>query len=177
MDEHQWEEADSRRTYTAPRREEVDGRAPTPRGEAESRRIPRRVERRLEASPRRAARLYSRCSKMRGSGMRGGDQRRPLVRPQMRGHRGPRKRPRVVASARPATGARCARARRKVRWPHARPLRSHQRGQRGHQESRQKGCVMNTPRREAESRHTNTTPRREVADGRAPVGGGRQSTH
>ena len=64
-----------------------------------------------------------------------------------------------------------------MRWPHARPLRSHQRGQRGHQESRQKGCVMNTPRREAESRHTNTTPRREVADGRAPVGGGRQSTH
>ena len=100
-----------------------------------------------------------------------------LVRPQMRGRRGARTRPRVVASAHPATGARCARARRRVRRPHARPLRSHQRGQRGHQESRQKGCVMNTPRREAESRHTNTTPRREVADGRAPVGGGRESTH
>jgi len=40
MDEHQWEEADSRRT-------------------------PRRVERRLEASPRRAARLYSRRSNAR----------------------------------------------------------------------------------------------------------------
>ena len=56
-------EAEGRRTSTTPRREEVDGRAPTPRGEAESRRTPRRVERRLEASPRRAARLYSRRSK------------------------------------------------------------------------------------------------------------------
>ena len=62
-------EAKSRRANTTPRREEADELAPTPRGEAESRRTsttPRREE--AGTSPRREARLNSITHKCEGPG-------------------------------------------------------------------------------------------------------------